>query len=48
MFEFSVSKCMEKNNNDKRRIPACFLAYLRTLIVKEFKISVEQGKVVQH
>jgi hypothetical protein len=42
MFEFSVSKDMKKINNDKRRIPA----YLLTLIVKELKISVEQGSVV--
>ena len=47
MFEFSVSKDMKnKNNNDKRRIPTHLLAYLLTLIVKELKISVEQGRVV--
>ena len=43
MFESSVSKDMEnQNNNDKRRIPA----YLLTLIVKESGVSVEQGRVV--
>jgi hypothetical protein len=39
MFEFSVSK---DDNSDKRRIPG----YLLTLIVKELKTSVEQGRVV--
>jgi hypothetical protein len=39
MFEFSVSK---DDNSDKRRIPA----YLLTLVVKELKTSVEQGRVV--
>jgi len=38
MFEFSVSKDMEKkNNNDKRRIPAYLLALCLILIVKELK-----------
>ena len=49
MFEFSVSKDMEKNKkikNDKKRILAFLLACLLTLIVKELKMSVEQGKVV--
>ena len=42
-FELSVSKDMrEKKSNDKRKIPA----YLLTLIVKESRISVEQGRVV--
>jgi len=47
IFEFSVCKDMEKeNNNDKRRIPTylltlCFLHYLLTLIVEELKIIVE-------
>ena len=45
MHEFSVSKDIKKNN-DKRRIPTYILAYLQTLIVKELKISVEQGRVV--
>ena len=45
MFEFSVSKDMKKKI-DKRRIPTYLLAYLLTLIVKELKISVEQGRVV--
>ena len=44
MFEFSDSKDIKKN--DKRRIPTSFLAYLLTLIVKELKIIVEQGRVV--
>ena len=36
MFEFSVSKDIEKkNNNDDRRIIIHLLAYLLTLIVKE-------------
>ena len=42
MFEFSVSKDMKK----RRRIPTHLLAYLLTLIVKDLKISVEQGRVV--
>ena len=46
MFEFSVSENMKKTNNDKRRIPTYLLVYLLTLIVKELKISVEQGRVV--
>ena len=46
MFEFSVSKDMKKNNNDKKRIPRYLLANLLTLIVKELKISFKQGKVV--
>jgi len=48
MFEFSVCKDMKKikNNNDKRRILACILALCLTLIVKELKISVEQGRMV--
>ena len=47
MFEFSVGKIiMGEVNNDKRRIPAYFLAYLLTLIVKELKISVQHGRVV--
>ena len=32
----------KKINNDKRRI----LAYLLTLMIKELRISVEQGRVV--
>ena len=35
-----------QKNNDKWRIPAHLLAYLPTLIVKEFKICVEQGSVL--
>ena len=46
MFESSVSKDMKKKINDKRRILAHLLAYLLTLIIKEFKIHVEQGRVV--
>ena len=47
MFEFRVSKDMEKkNNNDKRRIPTYLLANLLTLIIKELKISVEHGRVL--
>ena len=43
MFVFSVRKDSKNNNsNAKKRI----LAYLLTLIVKELKISVEQGRVV--
>ena len=42
MFEFSVTKDIKINNNDKRRI----LTYLLTLIIKELKTSVEQGRVV--
>ena len=45
MYEFSVSKDIEhQNNNDKRRIPAHLLAYLLTIFVKALKISVEQGR----
>jgi hypothetical protein len=50
MHEFSVSKDMEKINNDKRRkevaigkVVACLCLIL---IIKELKISVEQGRVV--
>jgi hypothetical protein len=46
MFEFSDSKDIYKLKNDKRRIPTSLLAYLLALIVKELKISVEQGRVV--
>jgi len=47
MFEFSIRKDMgKKNNNDKRRIPTYLLILCLTLIVKELKISVEQGRVV--
>ena len=47
MFEFSVSKDMKnKNKKDKWRIPTYLLAYLLTLIAKDLKISVEQGRVV--
>ena len=46
MFEFSVSKDMKLNKNDKRRIPTYLLANLLTLIIKELKISVEQGRMV--
>ena len=49
MFDSSVSKNMKNNNkinNDKRRIPTYFLANLLTLMIKELKSSVEQGRVV--
>ena len=46
MFEFSVSKDMKINNNDKRRILTYLLVNLLTLIIKELEISVEQGRVV--
>ena len=46
MFEFSVSKDMKKNNDDKRRIPTYLLAYLLTLVANKLKISVEKGRVV--
>ena len=42
MFDFSVNQDIKINNNDKRRIPT----YLLTLVIKELKISVEQGRVV--
>ena len=46
MFEFTTNKDMKiRVNNDKKRIPTYLLAYLLTLIVKELKISVEQGRV---
>jgi len=46
MFEFSVSKGRKKNDNVKRRISSYHLALSLTLIVKDLKISVEQGRVV--
>ena len=56
MFEFNVSKDMNKTNetkkksththNDKQRIPICLLAYLLTLIVKGLKVSVQLVRVV--
>jgi len=46
VFEFSASKDMKKKINDKRRIPAYLLALYLTLIVKELKINVKQGRVV--
>ena len=36
----------KKYNNDKRRIQAYLIACLLTLVVKESRISVEQGRVV--
>ena len=42
MFEFSVGKDTKINNIDKRKNPT----YLLTLIIKELKIIVEQGRVV--
>ena len=44
MFEFSVSKDMKKRITMIRG--EFQLAYLLTLIVKESKISIEQGRVV--
>ena len=41
----SVSKDMKKNNN-KRRIATYLLVNLLTLIIKDLKISVEQGMLV--
>ena len=46
MFEISASKDIKINKNDKRRIPTYLLANLLTLIIKELKNSVEQGRVV--
>ena len=50
MHKFSVSKDMKKINNDKRRKEVAVgkvAAHLcLTLIIKELKISVEQGRVV--
>jgi hypothetical protein len=46
MHEFSVSKDMEtKKEDDIRRVPTYLLVYFRPLIAKEFKISVEHGRV---
>ena len=44
MFEFTVDKDMKKRImfNDKRKIPT----HILTLVVKNLKISVEQGRVV--
>ena len=47
MFEFSVSLDMGNQiKNHNKRIPTNLLAFPLTLIVKELKISVEQGRVV--
>ena len=50
VHEFSVSKDMKKNNNDKRRREVAVgkvAVHLRlTLIIKELEISVEQDRVV--
>jgi hypothetical protein len=50
--EFSVSKDMKKNDNDKRRkevVVGKLLEYLcLTLIIKELKISVEHDRVVNN
>ena len=40
MFEFSVSKDIEKNS-DNTIFPTYIVLYLLTLIIKELKISVE-------
>ena len=40
MFEFSVSKDIEKNS-DNTIFPTYIVPYLLTLIIKELKISVE-------
>jgi type I site-specific restriction-modification system R (restriction) subunit len=48
MFEFSVSKDIKVNNNDKRRIPTNLLANLLPLIIKELKISVSKVGWFQH
>ena len=46
MFEFCVKKDMEKyHNKGNKRLPTHLLAYILTLIIKELKISVEQGRV---
>jgi hypothetical protein len=42
MLKFSVSMDIKLNNDDIRRIPT----YLLTLIIKELKISIDQGRVV--
>jgi hypothetical protein len=50
MHEFSVSKDMEKINNDKRRkgvaVAKVAVHLCLTLIIEELKISVEQDRVV--
>ena len=47
MFEYSVSKDMEKKLQCKKRgFPTYLLVYLQKLIVKKLKICVEQGRVV--
>ena len=50
MYEFSVSKDMKKNYNDKRRkevaIGKVAVHLCLTLILIEMKISVEQDRVV--
>ena len=46
IFEFIVNKEYEKNNyNDDQKIPTHLLAYILTLIVKELRINVEQGRL---
>ena len=44
---YMITITTKRNNNDRRGIPTHLLAYLLTLIVKELKISVEQGRVVK-
>jgi hypothetical protein len=50
LHEFSVSKDMEKNNNNKRRremkVGKVAPHLCRTLMIKELRISVEQDRVV--
>ena len=51
MHEFSVSKDMKKEYNDKRRKEVAVGKVAKhlclTLIIKELKISVEQDRVVK-
>ena len=48
MFQSSVNKDMKiHDNNDQKRIPTHLPAYPLTLIVKDLKISIEQGRMVR-
>ena len=45
MLQFSVSKDIRKNNDNRRNL-TCLLVNLLTLKFKELKINVEQGTIV--
>jgi len=45
IFEFTISKDMKKKTMIIGKFPTYLLALCLTLIVKELKISVEQGRM---